>query len=153
MFVGSKLQRWFLITAGVLLLLTGLAKVISCLGRAGILQSTDPLFNVKFRDPLLLTGLLEVSIATLCLLKVESRVKVLLIAWLATTFGLYRLALSILGWHGACPCLGNFVDMLHVSPVFAHQFTNLALAYLIVGSYGILILSGRQEATPNRAPV
>jgi hypothetical protein len=41
-------------------------------------------------------------------------------------------------WNRPCSCLGSFTDAIHVSPQVADNVMKSLLAYLFIGSYGIL---------------
>jgi len=51
----------------------------------------------------------------------------------------YRLGLWWMHWHRPCSCLGNLTDALHISPQVADNVMKVLLAYLLIGSYGLLI--------------
>ncbi len=63
----SKFARCFLFVAGVLLLATASAKLISSFGSAGILQNSDPIIGLTFRNEFRLVRAVELVIALLCL--------------------------------------------------------------------------------------
>ena len=65
-FKNPRLIRHFLISAGVLLLLTGLAKIVSASGSSAALQKTDPVLAVSFRRLFFFTGLCESLVAYVC---------------------------------------------------------------------------------------
>jgi hypothetical protein len=49
---SNKARKWlrrFILSAGCILLITGLAKVISAFGTAKILEYNDPLFGISFK--------------------------------------------------------------------------------------------------------
>jgi hypothetical protein len=64
----GRLVRWFCLSAGLILLLTGLAKVLSTLGISRMLDVVDPVFGLKFRHLFMGVGLLELRAAFLILL-------------------------------------------------------------------------------------
>jgi hypothetical protein len=57
-----------------------------------------------------------------------------IIAWLSTGFFIYRLSLSWVEWRLPCPCLGNFVELLHLSPRLADLEMKVLAAYMLAGS-------------------
>lgn len=71
---ASRLARWFCHSAGLILLLTGLAKVLSTLGISRMLDVVDPVFGLKFRHLFMGVGLLELGAAFLILLT-DSRLR------------------------------------------------------------------------------
>jgi hypothetical protein len=144
-------MRWFQITAGAILALTGFAKIVSASGSSGILNTLDPLFGIPFRQLILLVGLLELSIAVICAVAGLQRVFLYGLAWLSTIFFIYRFELWELGWQRPCVCLGNFTDALHISPQTADTAMKIILAYLLIGSYTALFWLWRQKCKPTLA--
>jgi hypothetical protein len=58
---------FFIRSSGVLLLVTGIAKLISAMGSAEILTIMAPILNLSFRNVFILAGLAEIAVA-MCLL-------------------------------------------------------------------------------------
>lgn len=134
--------RWttaFLLSAGIILAVTALAKIVSAFGDAAILRTDDQLLGIPLRVLLLIVALIEGFIAVLCFLPTRRLFQVEFIAWLTSLFALYRLGLVWIGYEKPCNCLGNLTDALHVSPVYADYVMKSALIFLLVGSYSILI--------------
>jgi hypothetical protein len=140
-----KVFRGFMVSAGTLLLATAVAKLISAGGNARILQFPDPIFAIPFRHVFWIVGVLELVIALVCLFGRQPRLQAGLLAWLATSFVIYRLALSLSGYHGSCHCLGNLTDALHISPQTADTVMEVILVYLLIGSYATLFWLWRQK--------
>jgi len=136
---ASALQRWFVIGSGLILLVTGLAKLLAAAGHAKVLATTDPLFQIPFSQLMFATGLIEVCLAVACLFCKDKKVPLLLVAWIATGFVTYRTGLDLMGWHRPCPCLGNLTDSIHVSPRIADEAMRAVAGSLFLGSYGILL--------------
>ena len=99
---------------------------------------------MPFRELLLLVGLAELLIAFFCLFTDRRRFSLLAVAWLSTNFLVYRLGLWFIGWHRPCGCMGSLSDMLHLSPRAADNIMKVVLAYLLTGSYAILLLEWRR---------
>jgi hypothetical protein len=145
----------FLSLAGVLLAATGLAKIFSAIGPARALDVSDPLIGIPFRQLMLLVGLAELLIAFFCLFTDRRRFSLLAVAWLSTNFLVYRIGLWFIGWHRPCGCMGNLTDLLHLSPRAADNIMKGVLAFLLLGSYGILYWEYRQRraaAPPSDPP-
>lgn len=140
----------FLKIAGSALALSGLAKTFSAIGPARALDATDPLIGIPFRQLLLVVGLAELLIAFFCLFTEKRRLSLLVVAWLSTNFLVYRLGLWFIGWHRPCGCMGSLSDMLHLSPRAADNIMKGVLAFLLIGSYLLLVLQWRAA---RRAPV
>lgn len=131
--------------------LTGVGKAFSAIGPARALDTLDPLVGIPFRQLLLTVGLAELLIAFFCLFTDRRRLSVWLVAWLSSNFFLYRLGLWLIGWHHPCQCMGAFAGMLRLSDQAADNFMKGVLAYLLIGSYGILLWEWRRRRAASPA--
>jgi hypothetical protein len=136
---NSAPRALFLTTTGVVLGITGLAKTFSSIGPARALDVLDPLLGTPFRQLLLLVGLVELLIAFFCLFTGRRGLSIWLVAWLSSNFLLYRIGLCWVGWHHPCSCMGSLAGMLHLSDQVADSIMKGVLAYLLIGSYGMLL--------------
>jgi hypothetical protein len=139
----------FVKSAGVLLLITALAKIFTGLaGHTGILSKPDPILIIPFRAELLVVGALEIIVAAVCFFTKRIQLQLGLIAWLATSFVAYRCGLLLLNIE-YCKCLGNLPDALHLSTHTTNIITSSILIYLLLGSYcgliGKWILNSRRS--------
>jgi Methylamine utilisation protein MauE len=141
----KPLSNYFGLIAGVILIITGIAKIWNGLGNTKILAVVDPIFGVKFGPLMLAVGLVEIGIAVVCFFGKRQTLALLLVAWLSTSFVIYRLGLWWIDWHRPCNCLGNLTDALHLSPQAADNIMKVVLAYLLIGSYGLLLWQWRQR--------
>ena len=145
-----RLPNHFIKISGLVLAITGLAKLSSSLGNALILQNPDPILHITFRQVFWVVGVIELAIGVSCLFSKRIWLPAVLIAWLATIFGAYRFGFVLIGWHKPCSCLGNLTDLLHISPQTADFAMKIILAYLLIGSYATLFWLWRQNRmTPN----
>lgn len=136
-FLG-RISRRFVISAGVLLWVTGAAKVLSLLGEARVLHVPDPIFGLSFASLMLLVGLVELVIGSRCLFSKHAIQSIGLVASLATSFVAYRAGLWLMHWKKPCNCLGSLTDAIHLSPRLAEQLAISILVYLFAGSYLLL---------------
>jgi hypothetical protein len=142
---AGKWSRWFVFSAGAILLLTGLAKVISAFGTAHILQMSDPILRISFRNLFLLVGGVELLLSLICFsFNKRATLQVSLIAWLATNFAIYRLCLAGIGYQKPCSCLGNLTGVLHIPSEAADSIMKIILVYLLTGSYLALFCRRKQ---------
>jgi hypothetical protein len=141
--------EFFLKSAGVLLLATALAKLISAAGSARLLQIPDPVLNVPFRVLFCVVAGLEIVSAIWCFLDQNVKFRAGLVAWLGTCFVFYRVGLGWVGSQKHCPCLGTLTDSLHIPPETADFGLKVILGYLLIGSYASLLWLWKQ----NRAPL
>ncbi|MBI4324930.1 MAG: hypothetical protein HY674_06665 [Chloroflexi bacterium] len=135
----NAIFRWFTPSAGVVLAVTGLAKLWSAVGNTKVLSMVDPILEIQFRHLMVGVGIVELAIGYVCLFTKKTKLATVLVAWLSTNFLVYRLGLWWMDWHRPCVCLGNLMDALHVSPRVAENVMKVLLAYLVVGSYGLLL--------------
>jgi len=138
LFDVQKLTKPFLYSTSALLLITGLAKLISVFGKANLLEVPDPITKIQFRYLLLVIGIVEIVIAVVCFLPRRTELKAALIALLATNFALYRIGLFLMHYHRPCACLGGLTDAIGIPSATADMIMKCILVYFLVGSYGIL---------------
>lgn len=142
-------MKHFLLSAASVLTLTGLAKAWSAFAPTKLLAVADPITGLQFGHLMLAVGLLELGIAGVCLFSKSRTSSLVLIAWLATSFALYRLGQWWIGWQSPCGCLGNLTDALHISPATADHILKGILAYLLIGSYWLLWRQWRGASNAN----
>ena len=130
---------FFFYCAGTVLLFAALAKLISSLGSARILQNADPIFAISFRSLFCVASFVESAVALVCFFSKRTTLQACLVAWLATSFLVYRLALVWIGYRQPCPCLGHLTDALHIPVQISETAMKSILAYLLTGSYAILV--------------
>ena len=147
-----KLIRLFILSAGIILLLTGAAKFISASGSAAVLRTPDPVLHIPFRHLFWLVGVLELAVGAFCLLRKPFPFQAALVAGLASSFALYRVALKWLKYDKPCPCLGNLTGALGISPDLAASLMTGLFWYLFFGSYVILLLSLKGSITLAKQP-
>lgn len=128
----------FLFSAGVLLLLTGVAKLVSSFGSGGILHTRDPVLGLSFQNLFIIAGCTEVMAASLCFFCKNAFLAAAVVAWLSTSILVYRVGVVWVGYHTPCRCLGTLTDALHIAPQMADILMRIILVYLLIGSYGTL---------------
>jgi uncharacterized membrane protein len=141
----QRLIRVFVFCSGILLFLTAIAKLVSANSNVRILQETDPVLSVTFRNVFWIIGTFELFVASICFFGKRIGLQAGLIALLATNFVVYRVGLVWIGYHRPCKCLGNFTDALHIPPQAADTAMKIVLAYLLIGSYATLFWLWRQR--------
>jgi hypothetical protein len=147
------LIRSFVVSAGVLLSVTALAKFISLFGGPKILQVPDPVFGLPFGYLFLIIGGIEFAVAGVCLFGRKVYLQTGLIAWIATGFVVYRMGLILIDYQKPCPCMGNLTDALHIPPHIADTILKCIVAYLFVGSYAALGWLWKQHRTSGLASI
>jgi hypothetical protein len=134
----NAIVRYFIFTAGLLLVITSIAKIVSACGGSRIMITPEPLSGLSYKIFFWIVGLMELTIGIICLLSKESCLQISLIAWLSINFLLYRIGLTWFNQQRVCSCLGNLTDALHIKPETADTAMKFLLAYLLIGSYGLL---------------
>lgn len=150
----SSLPRWPIVIAGVVLATTGVAKVLASLSDNKLLGVVDPIIGVTFGRLMLVVGVAEIVVAMVCFYGRWQTLALGLVACLSSNFVIYRVGLWWIGWQKPCSCLGNLTDALHISPQVADNIMKAVLAYLLIGSYGLLVWQlrvDRKARTPHAA--
>ena len=102
----GKWSRLFILSAGVLLFITGAAKILSALGKSAVLAKPDPIFGIHFNYLLLSVGLIELVIAVLCVTPTKQNLALGLVAALSINFCGYRIGLWLMA-SGAAGLVGS----------------------------------------------
>jgi hypothetical protein len=141
----SGLADWFVLSAGLILSTTGLAKIISAFGHSKILVTLDPIVGIRFKYLLIFVGFVEFAISFLCMYTGETKLAMALTAWLSTLFVGYRFGLWWLEWTIPCQCMGNLGDALHLPANVVDNILKGVLVYLLMGSWIILLKRLRND--------
>jgi len=136
--MSARLARIFLFTAGIALLATGGAKIISVSGSARIMDVSDPIFGLSYKAVFWIVGGIESAIGCLCLVFESKALNATLVAWVSTNIIVYRMALLLIDYRKPCPCLGSLTETIHISPITADVILKLLSCYLVIGSYSTL---------------
>jgi|SRR6185437_5996548 len=137
--MDQRIQESFVFSAAVILFIAAAAKFATAFGDVSMLDKLDPLLFLSNRNVLKLVGGTELALSAFLLLSKNSHLKLILIAWLATTFLAYRIGLQ---WSAApyfCNCLGNWNEKLFVSSRLLNWLSLTFLGWLLGGSYLLLL--------------
>ncbi len=135
--------RRFLIAAGIILAVTGLAKLFTVTGDTTLLRVSDPIFGVEFRYLMFAAGVLELVVAGFCLLSKWKTISLVMVAWTASVILVYRIGIFMVDWNRPCGCLGNLTDVLKISERTAEWISLGLLSFLLIGSYGVMFSIGQ----------
>lgn len=130
----TALAEIFVISAVAILCLAAIAKVISVLGDTRILDATDPVFGVSYRNVMLVTGVVELATAMSVLFYLKGNWRFYCLLWLACLFGAYRLSLYLLGASTPCSCLGTIGSSLGIPGNLVQRLADWMFYYLLAGS-------------------
>jgi hypothetical protein len=136
----QKTTGMFIRSVAIILFFTAVIKIISFLvGHSKIFSMPNPLFNALTNGQIMgLAGLFEMLIVCILNSKVVSEKKIFAIIVLNTSFLAYRYSLFATGYTGPCPCLGGFLDWLHISNFYADKILYSLIGYMLIGSYIVL---------------
>ena len=148
----SQLQKYLILSFGLVFFITGMAKVLSAFGKARVLEEYDPILGLSFAHLMLVAGILELGLAGLCwrlgraMNPPATRRATIAVVWFSTLLVGYRFGLHFVDWHHPCRCLGDYTQALHLSEETADAVMMVILSYLFFGSYGLLIWQWKSGA-------
>lgn len=133
-------REWFFLSSAYLLLITGVAKVVSAFGKVAILSFRNPILLLTHREVFLIVGSLEILIAGYLLFGSNSLLKTLTISTAGWSFLLYRFALLHPDTGSPCPCLGTLHEILPVSQDVINTLLFLIAIYMFAGAVVFFVL-------------
>ena len=145
-----KPVKIFIYSAGGILLAAALERLMVAAGSAPALARPEPMLGIPLRSAVLLTGGIELLVATICLLGSQARIQAGWLTWLATYYLVYRIGLIWMHIHPQATCLGSLTDPLHLLKGFMGFIIGLLPLYLLLGSYAAMFwlwLAGRRAKT------
>ncbi len=128
-------KNLFCFSAGAILTITGVAKILSAFGHARVLLVPNPLLGLQLGHLMMVVGVTELVVAMVCFFSRSIQLAVGSVSWFATSILFYRFGYVWMGYHKPCRCLGNLTDAIHVPPQAADNIMKVVLAYLLIGSY------------------
>lgn len=136
----SLTARFLLSTAATILIFTGLIKVLSVFGSAGMLSVKDPVFGISFGVLMPLVGVTEVAVGLAVLFCRSGVVASALILWMGLEFVAYRFFSAELRPGGYCPCLGSLGEFLGLNQAQAtHAALLICLMLLLLGLLALAV--------------
>jgi hypothetical protein len=137
--------RWFMLSAGGILMFGGITKLLNVIEKTQQLDISSPIVLISFRQLLLCIGIVELIVACLCLFTNKRALSLVLITWLVTIYGIYRVSLWTMGWYHPYPLLANLMETLNISPFMADGLAAAGSAFLFIGSVRILWIENRKD--------
>lgn len=138
-------QRWFLLSAGGILIFAGISTLLEVFGNAQQLRISDPIVLIPFRQLLLYIGIIESIVACLCLFTNKRTLSLSLVAWLVIIYAVYRVGLWRMGWYHPYPLLANLMETLNISPLMADGVTAAISDFLFIGSVWMIWVEKRKK--------
>ena len=134
-----KIARFFTNSCGFLLLSGALALFISNWASADLTQPQDPLFEIPRRTVFWIVGGLAAVVGLICLFGEQPSFQATWVAWLATSIALYAGGfLWSVGPHFNV-LFGTLPETFALSVGATRLIAEVVLAYLLAGSYGLLL--------------
>jgi len=146
--IKAKHRQVYLHVSALVLLTTGVSKLIMLTGTTDMLGQFDPITGMPFKFLLIIAGVAEVLVAAYIFFVGNQRISLVLIALMSSAFVFYRLAFRMTGWTKPCHCLGNLTDVFRISPSVVDLISILMLVILFAGSYSYL-LQDFYQSKPN----
>lgn len=136
--VKETWTKFFVNSAGVILLVTALARFLIAAGDGQILSLPDPVIGIPLRYAMSIVGAVELAVALICIFGNSSWLKAAWVAWLATDWAVFQTGLIFMGCRVQGTCIGSLTDPLHLSRGVVGIAAATCPFYLILGSYGTL---------------
>ena len=130
--------EWFVVFSGGILALDGSAKLLAILDKSQQLYFSEPIAGIEFRHLFIVLGIAEVLVACLCLFTKKRNLTLVLMAWLAANFLVYRIGLWTMGWPHPYVFLASVMKILDTSPIIADRIISLFAVILFGGSTTLL---------------
>ena len=130
-----KWTRFFIYSAGGILLASALIRFTIAVGTGQVLALPDPLLGIPLRFAVLLVGLIELTVAWICLFRRQIQLQIAWLGWLATNYVVFWIGLLMTHCQSQGTCLGSLTNPLVLSRGVAGYITEFAPFYLVLGSY------------------
>jgi hypothetical protein len=131
----TKWIKYFILSAGGILLAAALIRLLIALGATPILALPEPMLGIPLRYAVLIVGALELTVALFCLFGRQLGLQIGWLVWFSTNYLIFWLGLV---WeHGQLQgsCFGTLTDPLRLSYGFTGYILEFIPIYLVFGSY------------------
>jgi hypothetical protein len=129
-----KAIKFFIYSAGGILLAAALERFLVAAGSAQALALPEPVLGIPLRVAVLLVGGLELVVALVCLLGRRTSLQLGWLGWLITNYAVYRIGLLAMHCHLQGTGIGSLTDPLRLSRGTLGLVTSLLPFYLLLGS-------------------
>lgn len=141
----KRVRTLYLYSCAIILLLTGIIKLLSIAQTRSFLDLEDPVFSfLTERQLLSAVAVMEISIAGAVFAKRADDISSALVAFQGLSFLGYRIALNIMDYHRPCQCLGGLLDQFGLTVKQLTLISDTLFLYLLIGSV-FLFLSDLQR--------
>lgn len=128
-----KWVRYFVLSAGAILLVAALGRFFIAFGDAQVLSLPEPVLGIPLRYAVLLVAVIELTVAWLCLFGKRLGLQVTCVAWLAFNYAVYRIGAISMGEHPQATAIGSLTDPLQLARGFVGMLAGFAPVCLLVG--------------------
>jgi predicted RNA-binding Zn-ribbon protein involved in translation (DUF1610 family) len=133
-----KLIKFFIHSAGALLLAAALVRFLIVTGSDLVLAMPEPMLGLPLRYAVLLVGGFELLVALICLFGRRPGVQLGWLAWAATNYLVYWIGLFMMHCHPQTTCIGSLTDPLRFAHGNIGMIAKFLPAYIAIGSYTAL---------------
>jgi DNA-directed RNA polymerase subunit RPC12/RpoP len=152
-----KPGKWigiFVYSAGGLLLAAALIRFITATGNAQVLALPDPV-GIPLRYAVLIAGIIELTVASICLFGRQVQMQIVWLAWLATSVVLFWVDSLVTHYQIQGTCLDSLTDPLLLAHGITGYIVELTPFYLVLGSYaaGLWLWFSKEGRSANLAAV
>jgi DNA-directed RNA polymerase subunit RPC12/RpoP len=123
--------KFFIISAGGILLGASLVRFIVALEHMQVLAVPEPLLGIPLRHTVFLVGICELVVALICLFGRSLKLQLIWLFWLLANYFTYRIILHFSGIHPQGTCIGSLNDPLHLHEGNSAVFFGLLPYYLL----------------------
>jgi hypothetical protein len=127
--LGGWVSRW----SAALLLITGLAKLLSVVAGEKILLADDPILSLPYRWTMLAGAILDLVAAGLLASWMSHSRKLFMLFLLGFAFCSYHAAATILQPGSYCPCLGTLYGRLGLKASTANVIAQIMAGFFLLG--------------------
>jgi DNA-directed RNA polymerase subunit RPC12/RpoP len=135
----DKSIRLFTYSAGALLLVAAMARFLVAAHPTAYPPFTDPFLGIPAWIVVLLVGVMELAVASLCLFTKRLELQLTLLAWLALNFFAYGYCLMFTHYNLPSSGIGSLTDPLGLSHGVAGMLAKGVPYYLLAGSLAGLV--------------
>jgi DNA-directed RNA polymerase subunit RPC12/RpoP len=132
--------KFFVYSAGGILLAAALIRFLIAVGNAPVLTLPEPVLGVPLRYAVLLVGGIDLAVALICLFGKQVNLQLGCLAWLATNFIVYQVGLFSMHYNPQATSIGSLTDPLHLSRGTTGVIMGFLPLYLVLGSYWVCLM-------------
>jgi hypothetical protein len=115
------------------LFVTATAKLVSAVGKPGILATEDPILHLQIRYVLIGVGMLELGVVWLLCSYKHRWFSCLMTAMMGAQFIFYHKVFALSGSSRGCPCLGTMAEWLPISQTTTNLLLMIIANWLCLG--------------------